>query len=37
MIAYILIAWISLAIGFIIGAAWAGLGTKNKEIENGLK
>ncbi len=28
--AYVIVAWISVSIGILMGAAWAGLGKRNK-------
>lgn len=33
---YVLIGWISVSIGFILGAAWAGLGIRNKQVDHQL-
>ena len=33
---YVIIGWISASIGFVLGAAWAGLGIKNKEVDHHL-
>ncbi len=33
---YVIVGWISVSVGFILGAAWAGLGMKNKEVDHQL-
>ena len=33
---YVIVGWISVSVGFILGAAWAGLGIKNKEVDQQL-
>ncbi|MCG6930005.1 MAG: hypothetical protein LJE64_05560 [Desulfofustis sp.] len=30
---YLILAWISASIGFVLGAVWAGLGMKNKQLD----
>lgn len=29
--------WVLISIGFVLGAAWCGLGIKNKKIDAGIK
>ncbi len=33
---YVIVAWISATIGFVLGAAWTGLCSKNREIDRQL-
>lgn len=33
---YFLIVWISLSVGFVLGAAWTGLCQKNKQVDEQL-
>ncbi|MGI9536120.1 MAG: hypothetical protein ACR2PB_03555 [Desulfocapsaceae bacterium] len=33
---YVIIGWISASVGFVLGAAWAGLGMKNREVDHHL-
>ncbi|MEJ2057187.1 MAG: hypothetical protein P8X39_05045 [Desulfofustis sp.] len=30
IMAYVIVVWVSMSIGFLMGAAWAGLGKRNK-------
>ena len=34
---YVIVAWIAVSIGFVLGAAWAGLGEMNQKIAALLK
>ena len=31
---YLFVVVISVSVGFVLGAAWAGLGAKNKQMDN---
>ncbi len=33
---YVIIGWIAASVGFVLGAAWAGLGIKNREVDRHL-
>ncbi len=33
---YVIIGWIAVSIGFVLGAAWAGLGSINKQVDQHL-
>ncbi len=33
---YVIVGWISASIGFVLGAAWTGLGIKNREVDRQL-
>ena len=33
---YFITVWISLSVGFVLGAAWAGLCRKNKEVDQNI-
>lgn len=30
---YVIIGWIAASVGFVLGAAWAGLDIKNREVD----
>ena len=32
-IIYLIITWVSLSVGFVLGAAWSGLGRKNEAVD----
>ena len=32
-IIYLIITWIALSVGFVLGAAWCGLGKKNEAVD----
>ena len=34
---YWVVGWIAAAIGFVLGAAWAGLGIKNRQCDKAIR
>lgn len=34
---YLIIAWVALSVGFVLGAAWCGLSKKNKVVDRLLR
>lgn len=34
---YFITAWIAFCVGFVLGAAWCGLGGKNQRVDRNIK